>query len=103
MAVNLDRSESDLKPIAPEDIPAVMGLKNVTVSTSPDELLRQIQEHRVGRPLSEVTLWAVLILSALRALPGKPRLPQTRHPERLHDHQRLRPRPQQAAEFSNRR
>jgi hypothetical protein len=65
MAVNLDRSESDLKPVAPEDIPAVIGLKNVTVSTTPDELLRQIQEHRVGRPLSEVTLWAVLILSAI--------------------------------------
>jgi hypothetical protein len=65
MAVNLDRSESDLKPISPGDIPAVMGLKNVTVSTSTDELVRQIQEHRVGRPLSEVALWAALILSAL--------------------------------------
>jgi hypothetical protein len=64
MAVNLDRSESDLKPVAPEEIASIIGLKNVTVSTSSDELLRQIQEHRVGRPLSEVALWAVLILSA---------------------------------------
>ena len=65
MAVNVDRSESDLRPIAPEEIPSVTGLKNVTVSTSQEELLRQVQEHRVGRPLSEVALWAVLILSAL--------------------------------------
>jgi hypothetical protein len=65
MAVNLDRSESDLRPISPADVPTVMGLKNVTVSTSGDELTRQVQEHRVGRPLSEVTLWAVLLLSAI--------------------------------------
>jgi hypothetical protein len=65
MAVNLDRSESDLKAIAPAEIATVTGLKNMTVSTSPDELQRQIQEHRVGRPLSEVALWAVLVLSAL--------------------------------------
>jgi hypothetical protein len=65
MAVNVDRSESDLKPVSPEDIPAVLALKNVTVSTSPDELLRQIQEHRVGKPLTEVALWGVLILSVL--------------------------------------
>jgi hypothetical protein len=62
--VNLDRSESELTPVAPEEIASIIGLKNVTVSTSSDELLRQIQEHRVGRPLSEVALWAVLILSA---------------------------------------
>jgi hypothetical protein len=68
MAVNVDRVESDLRPVAPQDIPSVMGLKNVTVSISLDELLRQIQEHRVGRPLSEVTLWAVLILSAIELL-----------------------------------
>ena len=65
MAVNLDRRESDLRPIPPEEIATVTGLKNVTVSTSADELLRQIQEHRVGRPLSELALWAVLILSVL--------------------------------------
>jgi hypothetical protein len=65
MAVNLDRSESDLTPVAPTDIPAVTGLKNVTVSTTPDELLRQIQEHRVGKPLSELALWGVLLLSAI--------------------------------------
>ncbi|MGA3170433.1 MAG: BatA domain-containing protein [Chthoniobacteraceae bacterium] len=65
LAVNVDRSESDLKPIAAGDVPAVMGLKNVMVSTTPDELQQQIQEHRVGHPLNEVALWAVLILSAL--------------------------------------
>ncbi|HEX4086387.1 MAG TPA: hypothetical protein VHY22_15840, partial [Chthoniobacteraceae bacterium] len=65
MAVNVDRAESDLKPIAPETIPAVTGLKNITVSTSMDELLRQIQQHRVGRPLSELALWAVLAISML--------------------------------------
>jgi len=65
MAVNLDRTESNLKPISPAEIPSVTGLKNVTISTASDELLRQIQEHRVGKPLSEVALWAVLLLSVL--------------------------------------
>jgi len=65
MAVNLDRAESDLTPIPPGEIAAVTGLKNVTVSTSPEELFRQVDEHRVGRPLSEVALWGVLILSVL--------------------------------------
>ena len=60
LAVNVDRSESDLKPVAPDAIP-----KSIIVSTSTDELLRQVQQHRVGRPLSELALWIALALSAL--------------------------------------
>ena len=62
MAVNVDRSESDLKPLKPEEVPAILGIKNVTVVTERQELDRLIQEHRIGRPMSEVTMWLILIL-----------------------------------------
>ena len=64
-AVNADRAESDLHPINPRDIAATLGITNVSVSTDRQELERQIQEHRVGRPLVEVALWAILLLSIL--------------------------------------
>jgi len=65
MAVNVDRSESNLKPVKPDEIPAILGLKNVTVATERQELERQIQEHRVGRPMSEVAMWLILVLAVV--------------------------------------
>lgn len=65
MAVNVDRTESDLKPLKPEEVAGILGIKNVTVATDRQELERQIQEHRVGRPLSELSLWVVLAIAVL--------------------------------------
>ena len=65
MAVNVDRMESDLKPIKAEEVPGVLGLKNVTTVTDKQELDRQVQEHRVGRPMSELAMWLVLILGVV--------------------------------------
>ena len=61
MAVNVDRSESDLKPLKADEVPAILGIKNVSVVTDRQELERKIVEHRVGRPMSEVTLWLILL------------------------------------------
>jgi hypothetical protein len=65
IAVNVDRAESDLHPIRPEEVPDALGVKNVSISTDQQELEHQIQEHRVGRPLTEVAFWVILVLSAL--------------------------------------
>ena len=65
IAVNVDRAESNLRPIKIEEIAATIGVKNVSISTDRQELERQIQEHRVGRPLSEVAFWAILLISIL--------------------------------------
>lgn len=65
MAVNVDRSESDLKPVKAEEIPTILGLKNVSVATERPELDRQIQEHRVGRPMSELAMWLILVLAVI--------------------------------------
>ena len=65
IAVNEDRIESDLRPINPAEIPAVLGIRNVSVSADLQELDHQIQEHRIGRPLSELVFWAILLVSAI--------------------------------------
>jgi hypothetical protein len=65
IAVNVDRIESDLRPIKPGEVAEAIGVKNVMVSTDRQELERQIQEHRVGRPLTELAFWLILIISAL--------------------------------------
>lgn len=65
LAVNLRREESDLTPIALEEVAARMGLPaGVQVQVAPDleVLQRLIQEHRVGRTFGEELLWAALIL-----------------------------------------
>ena len=65
LAVNEDRIESDLRSISPAEIPKALGVGNVSVATDQKELEHQIQEHRVGRPLSELVFWAILLVSAV--------------------------------------
>ena len=57
--------ESDLKPLKPEEVPAILGLKNVNVVTERQELERQIQEHRIGRPMSELAMWLILVIAVV--------------------------------------
>jgi len=61
-AVNLQRAESNLKTINPDDLPKMTGLP---LRTARDgiELQRLIDDHRRGKPLSELMLWLALILS----------------------------------------
>ena len=60
-AINLTRAESNLAPIDPGKLP----LPKARVASDVAELLRQIQEHRQGRPLAELFLWLVLALATL--------------------------------------
>ncbi len=62
LAVNLQRAESNLKPINPDDLPKLTGLPLRTARDAV-EMQRLIDDHRRGKPLSELMLWLALILS----------------------------------------
>lgn len=65
LAVNLPRAESDLTPVAPENIPELLGEDIVFTASSKEELARRIAEHRIGRTFGEHLLWLALIVAAL--------------------------------------
>lgn len=58
-AVNLVRTESNLQPIRPEQLPVPGAITARDVA----ELLRLIAQHRQGRPLTEWMLWLALALA----------------------------------------
>ncbi len=64
LAVNTDRSESDLTPATADEIRQWTGFKRLVTVQDPEELLRQIDEHRNGRSLTEPFLWLVVLLAA---------------------------------------
>ena len=68
LAINIPRAESDLTPVKQEDIPAILGLKTVQVATSKDELLKKIEDFRVGKTLGEPLLWLALLIAVLESL-----------------------------------
>ncbi len=61
-AVNVMRSESDLKRLAPADVPLLTGLSAIKVAESKDDLLQLVKELRIGRPLAEPLLWLVFLI-----------------------------------------
>jgi len=65
LAVNMQRAESNLTPIAPEDVAHVLRVKNVNLAHDTDDLLRQIEEHRVGKTFGEQLLWLALIVATI--------------------------------------
>jgi hypothetical protein len=65
LALNMPRAESDLTPIRPEAVNALLGVKNLTVTTSRAELFRKLEERRVGKTLGEQALWLALFVAVL--------------------------------------
>jgi hypothetical protein len=65
LAVNMERSESDLTPIDPGAVKSRLGLKKVHVVRDRQELLDSIEESRVGRTFGEHLLWLALLLAAI--------------------------------------
>jgi hypothetical protein len=63
LAVNVMRSESDLKRLDPADVPMLTGLSAIKVAESKDDLMQLVRELRIGRPLAEPLLWLVFLLS----------------------------------------
>ena len=82
LAINLHRAESDLTPVPAEDLEPLLQTGNLQVATGMEDLLRRIEEHRVGRTYGEHLLWLVLLLLAVeffyanRLLRAAPRLSQ---------------------------
>ena len=68
LAVNLSRGESDLTPVKAEEVPSILGLKTVHVATGKEELLKKIEDLRVGKTLGELLLWLVLLVALLESL-----------------------------------
>ena len=64
LAVNVPREESNLESIEAAAMGERLGRKGLEVARDRTELLRQIEEHRVGRPLGEASLWLALVLAA---------------------------------------
>lgn len=62
-AINVPRVESDLTRVESENIPEWLGVRAIHIADERDQLLRLIEEHRLGRPLGETLLWLVLMLS----------------------------------------
>lgn len=62
-ALNVMRSESDLKRLSPADVSTLTGLSAIRVAESKDELLQLVKELRIGRPMAEPLLWLVFLLS----------------------------------------
>jgi len=62
LAVNFKRDESDLSPISAEQIKEMLGGENLYVAADKAELLRLVQEHRIGRSYGELLLWLAFLL-----------------------------------------
>jgi hypothetical protein len=63
LAANLPRRESNLVPLEPARVPALFADARLVVARDREELLHAVEQHRVGRPLDEVLLWAVFALA----------------------------------------
>ncbi len=62
-AVNVRRDPSDVRTIDLAEVAALMGLEDLMISSNRAEFERQIEEHRLGKPLAEFVLWLILLLA----------------------------------------
>jgi hypothetical protein len=67
LAINLDRIESDLTPVRADDVSGMLGLKNVQVSTSREDLFKKIEDFRIGKTLGEPLLWLLLLIAVIES------------------------------------
>lgn len=65
LAVNIPRNESNLTPVNVEALREITGLDRILVATNHDDMLKQIEDHRMGKTLAETCLWLVLIIAAV--------------------------------------
>ena len=63
LALNVRRDESALDPVDPAVVRTLTGFRTVQLSRDGEELQRQVEEHRRGRPLTEGFFWLALILA----------------------------------------
>jgi hypothetical protein len=63
LAVNIPRRESDLAPVLQQDIPEIVGVPALHVALGKDDLLKKLEDFRIGQSLTESLLWLVLLLA----------------------------------------
>ena len=63
LAVNIPRLESDLAPVMQQDIPEIVGVPALHVALGKDDLLKKLEDFRIGQSLTESLLWLVLLLA----------------------------------------
>ncbi len=68
LAINMPRGESDMTPVKQADIPVILGVKALQVVTGKEELLKKIEDFRVGKTLGEPLLWLALLVAILESL-----------------------------------
>lgn len=68
LAINMPREESDLSPILPQDIPDILGIPALHVAIGKDDLLKKLEDFRIGRSLGETLLWLALLTAILEVL-----------------------------------
>lgn len=65
MAANVVRNESDLTRINLQEIPKLLGVRKLNIAENKEDMLRQIKEHRIGRPLAEYLLWLAFLIGII--------------------------------------
>lgn len=63
LAVNAKREESDLAVLKDDDAKLLIGTERVLIARDGAELMRLVENHRVGRPLAELMMWLAAALS----------------------------------------
>lgn len=63
LAANLDRRESDMTAITPDELREAMGLRDVHVATDAGDLASLLEAHREGRSLVEPLFWLIVLLA----------------------------------------
>lgn len=67
LALNLRRDESALDPVDPATIGELTGFRALRLSRDAEEMKRQVDEQRRGRPLTELLFWLALGLAVAEA------------------------------------
>lgn len=63
LAVNIPREESDLTPLKPQDVPEILGIAALHVATGREDLMKKLEDFRIGRSLGETLLWLALLVA----------------------------------------
>jgi len=63
LAINMPRAESDLAPVKPSDVSSILGLSALHVATGKEDLLKKLEDFRIGRSLGESLLWMALLVA----------------------------------------
>ncbi|MFA7174547.1 MAG: BatA domain-containing protein [Kiritimatiellia bacterium] len=63
LAINMPRVESDLTSLRSQDLPDILGIPALHVAEGKDDLLKKLDDFRIGRSLGETLLWLALLVA----------------------------------------